>query len=142
WYTSTVRKNRDPKEMVTAPYRYGAIRKAKEADTYIYTKENYNHSPDLYVSTDFKKETQLSALNPQQQTYNWGSAELVRWTTPQGHPAEGILYKPEDFDPEKKYPVIAYFYERLSDGLYTYIPPAPTASRLNISFFVSNGYLV
>ena len=30
----------------------------------------------------------------------------------------------------------------LSDGLNSYIPPAPTPSRLNISFFVSRGYIV
>ena len=38
--------------------------------------------------------------------------------------------------------MIVYFYEKLSDGLYTYQAPAPTPSRLNIPYFVSNGYLV
>jgi dipeptidyl aminopeptidase/acylaminoacyl peptidase len=52
------------------------------------------------------------------------------------------VYKPEDFDPKKKYPMIAYFYERSSDGLYGYSAPAPTPSRLNIPFFVSRGYIV
>jgi len=55
---------------------------------------------------------------------------------------QGILYKPENFDPNKKYPMIAYFYETVSDGLYRYQAPAPTPSRLNIPFFVSRGYLV
>lgn len=142
WYVSQGRKNRDPKEIMMAPFRFGAVRKAAETDHYLYTKENYVRAPDLFTSSDFVHETQLSHINPQQTTYNWGTAELMSWTTPQGHAAEGILYKPEDFDPNKKYPVIAYFYERLSDGLHTYIPPTPTPSRLNISFFVSNGYIV
>lgn len=142
WYTINWRNNRDPKKIIIGPYRYGQTKSAEETGTYIYTKENYTASPDLYVSTDFVTETKISSLNSQQQQYNWGTAELVNWTTPNGHPAEGILYKPEDFDPAKKYPVIAYFYEELSDGLYSYIPPSPTPSRLNISFFVSNGYLV
>jgi len=55
---------------------------------------------------------------------------------------QGIVYKPENFDPKKKYPMIAYFYETLSDGLYSYTAPAPTPSRLNIPFFVSRGYVV
>ncbi|WP_051417052.1 alpha/beta hydrolase family protein [Sediminibacterium salmoneum] len=38
--------------------------------------------------------------------------------------------------------MIAYFYERSSDGLYGYSAPAPTPSRLNIPFFVSRGYIV
>jgi dipeptidyl aminopeptidase/acylaminoacyl peptidase len=124
------------------PYTYKQVKAPKGIKTFIYTKENYELSPDLYVSTDFKNEIQLSYINQQQKDYNWGTAELVKWTTPKGYNAEGILYKPEDFDPSKKYPMISYFYEILSDGLYSYIPPAPTPSRLNISFFVSNGYLV
>lgn len=53
---------------------------------------------------------------------------------------EGVLYKPENFDPTKKYPLILYFYETHSNTLHSYIPPTPTGSRLNISFFVSRGY--
>jgi dipeptidyl aminopeptidase/acylaminoacyl peptidase len=56
--------------------------------------------------------------------------------------SEGVLYKPENFDPSKKYPLILYFYETHSDNLHDYIPPTPTGSRLNVSFFVSRGYVV
>jgi dipeptidyl aminopeptidase/acylaminoacyl peptidase len=38
--------------------------------------------------------------------------------------------------------MIVYFYERSSDGLYNYNPPAPSASIINRTFAVSNGYLV
>jgi dipeptidyl aminopeptidase/acylaminoacyl peptidase len=86
--------------------------------------------------------TKLSSLNPQQKTYHWGTAELYKWKALNGKMSEGILYKPENFDPKKKYPLILYFYETHSNTLNTYIPPAPTGSRLNISFFVSRGYLV
>ena len=130
------------KEIVWAKAYYGQVKEAKDGGAYIYTKERYEQSPDLFFSKDFVTETQLSATNPQQKQYNWGTAELYTWTTPNGHAAEGILYKPEDFDPNKTYPIIAYFYEKLSDGLYRYQAPAPTPSRLNISFFVSNGYVV
>ncbi|MGZ8517623.1 MAG: alpha/beta hydrolase family protein [Chitinophagaceae bacterium] len=138
----------------------GPVTKAKNSGKYIYTKETYFRSPDLYWSnvaradaltggTDVNKDTRyilegnkLSAINPQQKDYNWGTAELYKWKTFKGKPSEGILYKPENFDPSKKYPLILYFYERLSNGLHNYIPPSPTPSRLNISFFVSRGYLV
>lgn len=142
YYTKTLGTPGDPKKMVVAPMSYSSLQKAKNADVFIYTKASYEQSPDLYVSGDLLKETKLSAINPQQANYNWGTAELVRWTTPKGYKSKGILYKPEDFDPNKKYPMIAYFYEKLSDGLYAYQAPAPTPSRLPISWFVSNGYLV
>jgi dipeptidyl aminopeptidase/acylaminoacyl peptidase len=142
YYTKVMGTDKEPQKMAMAPIEYGPITKSKNSETYIYTKGSYELSPDLYVTDDFKKETKLSATNPQQGSYNWGTAELVKWVTPKGHTSKGILYKPENFDPAKKYPMIVYFYEKLSEGLYNYQPPAPTPSRLNISYFVSNGYLV
>ena len=81
-------------------------------------------------------------INPQQAKYNWMSAELFKWKAYTGKTTEGILYKPENFDPKKKYPMIVYFYERNNETLHNYKAPAPTPSRLNISYFASRGYLV
>ena len=145
-------------EMVTAfdAHAYNSFQKAKNANAFLYSREDYSASPDLYFSSADAnsiaatpgghsgglKSVKLSALNPQQEQYNWGTAELYKWKAFNGKPATGVLYKPEDFDPSKKYPMLIYFYERVSDNLYNYIPPAPTPSRLNIPFFVSRGYLV
>ena len=131
-----------PQRAVLAPVGYAALAEAKNAPVFMYTKASVSQSVDLYASRDLGHETRLSALNPQQKDYNWFTAELVHWTTPQGHAATGVLYKPENFDPAKKYPMVAYFYEKLSDGLYKYTAPAPTPSRLDIALFASNGYLV
>ncbi|TDO28074.1 S9 family peptidase [Sediminibacterium goheungense] len=119
-----------------------AVQKAKDADVVVYSKETYQQSPNVYVQALDGTARQLSNTNPQQSSYNWGTAELFKWKAYTGKEAEGIVYKPEDFDPKKKYPMIVYFYERSSDGLYGYNAPAPTPSRLNISFFVSRGYVV
>ncbi|MDN5289353.1 MAG: family peptidase [Mucilaginibacter sp.] len=142
YYTKYPEGNAVPEKISMIPMSYDNLLKAKNANTYIYTKASYELPPDLYVSSDLKKEIKLSDINPQQANYNWGTASLVHWTTPKGYHSEGILYKSENFDPGKKYPMVVYFYEKLSDGLYNYVPPAPTPSRLPISFFVSNEYLV
>ncbi|WP_036678875.1 S9 family peptidase [Daejeonella oryzae] len=142
WYKKNISNSKNPQLLVMTGYSYSRPEKAKDADILVYEKSNYTASPDLYVSNGFKQEVKLSSINQQQSNYNWGTAELVKWNTPKGYKSEGILYKPENFDPTKKYPMIVYFYEKLSDGLYNYHAPAPTPSRLNISFFVSNGYLV
>jgi dipeptidyl aminopeptidase/acylaminoacyl peptidase len=145
-----------PEDLV-APGKYfvGALAKAENAPAIIYTKESYTASPNLYLANTANPvarssksaiaayaETRLSNTNAQQASFNWGTAELFKWKTFSGKTSEGILYKPEDFNPAKKYPMIIYFYEKLSDGLYSYQAPAPTPSRLNISFYVSRGYLV
>lgn len=136
------------------------IQKAKNTEMFIYTLEDVLSSPNVY--TKFKLDTvyvenvndpnimdtlilparPLSNLNPQQSQYNWLTAELFKWKAYTGKETEGILYKPEDFDPKKKYPMIVYFYERNNQTLYNYLAPAPTPSRLNIPFFVSRGYIV
>ncbi len=41
----------------------------------------------------------------------------------------------------KKYPMISYFYEELSDGLHSYVPPTGR-NVINPTHYVSNGYLV
>jgi len=132
---------------LTHPMRVANAIKAKNADMISYSTETFVQTPDIRVINigslnDIATAASLYQPNPQQESYNWGTAELFKWKAYTGKITEGIVYKPEDFDPKKKYPMIAYFYERSSDGLYTYSAPAPTPSRLNIPFFVSRGYIV
>jgi len=129
-----------------------AFVKSKETGNILFSIESFKQSPDLYVydpSADIAADANggmrfepLSNLNPQQANYNWGTAELFTWKAYGGKLTEGVLYKPEDFNPNKKYPMIVYFYERNNQTLHTYSAPAPTPSRLNIPFFVSRGYIV
>ena len=65
----------------------------------------------------------------------------MRWTSGDGKTLKGILYKPENFDPNKKYPLIAYFYEILSNNLHQYVAPNGR-NVINPTHYVSNGYLV
>ncbi|MFC5285265.1 S9 family peptidase [Pedobacter alpinus] len=142
FYSHSLSKIGNPIKIVMDDYSFSTPIKAKDINQYIYEKDNYKESANVYFSSDFKSEEKLSDINLQQSNYNWGTAELVNWTTPKGYKATGVLYKPEDFDPNKKYPMLVYFYEKVSDNLFNYQAPAPTPSRLNISYFVSNGYLV
>ncbi len=142
-YQTIISKAKNPEEVVMSN-TWGAqkMTKALNANEFIYTKESFRNSPDVYVSTNFKDEKKISAINPQQKDYLWGNGELVTWKTYSGKDATGVVYKPENFDPNKKYPMIVYFYEKLSDNLNRYQAPAPTPSRINHTYFVSNDYIV
>ncbi len=119
------------------------LTKAKKADILLWQKESYSDARELFIGDmNLKGPGKISDTNPQQRNYNWVTAELVEWTSFDNSRLQGILYKPENFDPSKKYPMIVYFYERSSDGLYNYIQPAPSASIINRTFAASNGYLV
>lgn len=115
--------------------------KAKNADLYLVRRMSATEAPNYYLTLDFKTYSPLTCIQPQKK-YNWLTAELIRWKTFNGSSSAGILYKPENFNPKKKYPIIFNFYEKLSDKLYCYFEPAQNSSNINIPWFVSNGYLV
>ena len=134
-------------KLVEGPYTIGNLHLSKggkgQKPIYAYGRGNFEDGANVWMTADnFKTQKQLSDINPQQRDYNWGTVELVKWVTDDGIDCEGLLYKPEDFDASKKYPVMIYFYEKNSDGLYAPKIPAPSRSTVNIPYFVSNGYVV
>ncbi|MFK7748007.1 MAG: alpha/beta hydrolase family protein [Kordia sp.] len=120
-----------------------ALKKALESDVVTFTKQNFKTFEDLQVTTDnFKTHTQITDANPQEKDFKWGTSELVSWKAYDGTKLEGIIHKPENFDPSKKYPMIVYFYERSADGLHNHYSPQPSASTVNKAYLVSNDYIV
>ena len=139
--SSEVKKGNHQLVMVDASL--GRLIKARESRQVMFTRSTFRDYPDLWTSTlDFKKFDRISDVNPQQKEFLWGDAELVNWKAKDGQELQGLLYKPEGFDPSKKYPMMVYFYERYSDRLHTYYPPAAGRSIINFSFYVSRGYVV
>ncbi len=141
FYKSKLDARRTPEKVVMADVRYGTPSKARNAETYLVTKGTFVDFPNLYIGPNLTTLTQVSDANPQQKDYNWGTVELVTWTSMDGVPRQGLLYKPENFDPSKKYPMISYFYEDLSDGLHSYVPPNGR-NVINPTHYASNGYII
>ncbi|HEX7117673.1 MAG TPA: prolyl oligopeptidase family serine peptidase, partial [Longimicrobiales bacterium] len=143
FYRDRVDGNRGPERLIMEDRAFGAPRKAEDADVLMLTRSSFQEFPDLWVTDpSFREMRRISDANPQQARYLWGTAELVEWRSLDGTPLQGILYKPENFDPSKKYPMMVYFYERMSDGLHQYRTPVPGGSSISFSFYVSRGYLV
>ncbi|MFA6334634.1 MAG: prolyl oligopeptidase family serine peptidase [Bacteroidales bacterium] len=143
YFKEVGKKKVQMKKWVLEPYTFMYLTKAKDGSVITYTKHNFTTSPELWVTRDnFKTQQKYTDINPQQRNYIWGTNELVKWKSATGLELEGILHKPENFDPSKKYPMIVYFYERNSQYLNYYRAPAPSQSTINIPYFVSNGYLV
>jgi dienelactone hydrolase len=132
-----------PSLLLMDKFNFSIPLKARNAEVLLWTKKNVSHFPDLWVSDmSFSRQLKISEANPQQKQFIWPAVELVEWTSFSGKPLKGLLYKPGNLDPSKKYPMLVYFYERMSDNLYGYTPPAPSRSTINMTFYTSNGYLV
>lgn len=115
--------------------------KAKNDDIWIVQRQSSTEAPNLFFTRDFKRFIPISNLQPQNK-FNWLTTELIKWKQFDGTTCAGILYKPEDFDSSKKYPIIFNYYEQLSHRLYEFPEPEFTKDNINIPWFVSQGYLV
>jgi dipeptidyl aminopeptidase/acylaminoacyl peptidase len=136
-------KNNKGKQLVDAPYAYGRPQKAQAGKNIIFTRQSFIDFPDIhYTDLGFKSSKKISTANPQQAEYNWGTAELVHWNSLDGIPLQGMLIKPENFDPNKKYPMIVNFYEKSADGLHRHRAPTAGRSTISYSFYTSRGYVI
>jgi dipeptidyl aminopeptidase/acylaminoacyl peptidase len=143
FYRDVLTGNAEPQRIHWDNRSFGNPLKAEDANVLMFTRSTFQEFPDLHVSDlDFRNIRRISDVNPQQAQYSWGTAELVQWKSSNAETLQGVLYKPEGFDPSKKYPMMVYFYERMSDGLHNHVVPSPGGSSINTSFYVSRGYLV
>ncbi len=135
---------KEPKLLIMGARRYGQPTKAKDADVYLLTVQTFSTYPDYFVTTpDFNELKRVTDINSRVKDFNWGKAELVHFTSTDGVPLSGVLVKPENFDPSKKYPMVIYIYERESDTLHNFRVPVVTRGQvINPTFYASNGYLV
>jgi len=143
YYSWSINKSKKPKAILYGSYKLSTPQKAKNSDALVFTKEDFQTFPNLLASNlKFKNIIQLSDVNPQQKDFLWGTAELVSWTSLDGRKLEGTLHKPENFDPNKKYPMIVNFYEKSSQGLFSHHIPERGRSTIDYHQYTSNGYLI
>jgi len=116
-------------------------RKAKDCNAYLIARMTEREYPNWWYTRDFKVLTPVTDLHPEVKV-NWLTTKLVHWRMPDGRISQGILYRPENFDSTRKYPVIFTYYEKRSDQLHQYLFPDYTRGRIDIPYFVSNGYVV
>lgn len=116
------------------------FKKSKQSKDVLIVGQRADESVNLYLTRDFKKYEKLSNIHPEKNV-NWLTASLITYPMREGKTGEAILYKPDNFDPSKKYPVLFTYYMKRSDGLHEYFMPGMDIN-INIPYYVSNGYLV
>ena len=129
-----------PQRLHLLDKRVSALAKAKDADVYQYVVQAYDDSPDVFIAgAGLANAKQLTATNPFQAKYAWGRAELVEFKSEKGQRLQGVLRYPANYERGKKYPMIVYVYEKVSDGLHRYIAPSQR-EYYNATSFTSAGY--
>jgi len=141
FYRLSVGKSPDPELLTSGAYQYSSPLKAVNRNAWIIGRESATEAPNYYFTRDLKTYNPVTDLQPQK-AYNWLTTELVTWQQLDGTTSQGILYKPENFSPQKKYPIIFYYYEQLSQNLCKFLQPGFSTAIINIPWYVSRGYLV
>lgn len=124
--------------------KFTFVAKANNADRILYKREAYDEFPNLWMSDDssFNQVQRISELHLNlKEKWNWGTAELVDWLSIDGTYLQGVVIKPDNYDPTRRYPVLTYFYRFFSDRLHDFNEPK-TNHRPVFAQYVSDGYVV
>ncbi len=124
--------------------KFVILAKAENSDKILYTREAYDEYPNLWVSNNnkFNKTKRISSLHLDlKKKWNWGNAELIDWLSVDGRKIQGVVIKPDNYDPNKKYPVFTYYYRFFTDRLHDFDVPQ-TNHRPVFAQYVSDGYVV
>jgi len=128
------------RKLIEEEKRFRFLAKARKVEVLMYTRESYQEFPDIWISDlEFSSPEKITDVNPQTSDFAWGSAELVEWRSLDGIPLQGILIKPGNYKPGKRYPVIVYFYRFFSQRLHEF-NQIVINHRPCFSFYASNGY--
>ncbi len=141
-FFSSFSLGKSPAALVWGDKAYTYVGRALEADVLLVTASRFDEFPDVHTTDGaFSQLTKVTDGGAQLAPFHWGSAELMTFTNADGVPLQAAVYKPANFDPAKKYPVIVYIYERLSQIVHRFSPPTPS-QNVNFPLYTSNGYII
>lgn len=131
-----------PERLVWGDKAWRYVGRARDADVLLSTASRFDTFPDLQTSDGrFAQLEKVSDVGAQMQAFHWGRGELMAFKNAKGVPLQAAVYKPHDFDPKKKYPLMVYIYERLSQNVNNFNTPTPS-NAINPAIYTSNGYVV
>ncbi len=131
-----------PEPMVWGDAMYGGVTKAGDADVVVYTKQTFEAFPDWWVTdTGFRRPARATDGNPQLDDYAWGTRRLIDYVDGRGNHLQATLTLPAGYEKGKKYPMLVYFYEKMSQMHHAFSQPVYD-DRPHMSEYASDGYLV
>jgi dipeptidyl aminopeptidase/acylaminoacyl peptidase len=136
------RPGQDPQELLFADEMIRGVLKADDADRVAFTRQTFQEFPDVWVSdTRFRGPRKVTDANPQIAEFLWGRRVLVDYTDQRGNKLQATLALPAGYEEGKRYPMVVYFYETMSERHHEFSQPVYD-DRPHMSSYASNGYLV
>ena len=78
-----------------------------DGSTMAFLSEKGDDLPEIYItSTDKFSPQKVTQLSDQIKNWKVAQSEIISWKSTDGATIEGILHKPQNYDPSKKYPLL------------------------------------
>jgi len=93
-------------EVITTPNLIFSIAFTPDGETMAVVARDHGMLDEVYLSpVDRYQPTQLTNMSDQIDGWTLGTSEVISWESRDGATIEGVLHKPDDFDPSKQYPL-------------------------------------
>ncbi len=131
-----------PARLIWDDRSIGGAVKSKGGDRVLFTQQRFEEFPDYWATNAaFASPKKLTDANPQLAEYAWGSKKLIDYTNSKGKKLQATLALPAGYEPGKKYPMLVYIYEIMSNTHHQFSMPTYD-DRPHMSTYASDGYLV
>lgn len=134
---------RAPERLIWVDKSISRLAEAKNAPAvFAYVAQTAEEPPNVWLTTStLDAAQQLSHTNAFLADHAWGKQVLMEYTNGHGDRLQMMLTYPANYEPGKQYPMVVYYYEKLSQGFHQWVPPTDR-STYNTSVFSQNGYFV
>lgn len=100
-------KNGSTTLLITKPARIFSYSISKDGKKIAFTGVNDDDLTEVYYGDyPLQNVKQISGFSKQVQGWSVAKSEVISWKSEDGAIIEGVLHKPEDYDPTKKYPLL------------------------------------
>src|ERR1019366_4698732 len=98
-----------PKQLTAAKGVISNATFSRDRSSFAVTFQDLQHTADVHVAmlADASALTRVTDHNPQLRSFALGKSEIVHWKSKDGMDVEGILVYPVDYQPGKRYPMVA-----------------------------------
>lgn len=98
---------------------YSAWHVSEDGSRFVFERSDGDHPNEVFTAgRDFAGAHALTTLNPQLADVAASHSELVSYLDVDGKQLKGVLYYPDNYEPGKKYPLVAEIYETYFDNGY------------------------
>jgi dipeptidyl aminopeptidase/acylaminoacyl peptidase len=93
--------------MADDPIQFGSVSFSEDGTSLAYSATHQDDIHEVYhLTPDFMGARKVTNVNHQIKDWKVAQSEVITWKSKDGQEIEGVLHKPMDFDPSKKYPLL------------------------------------